>query len=71
MHRHNVYMQHDAWFVDLNRLVGKWLRWGVNRHVVVQLISFACTFNGKRVLHKFSRCKTKELPLSFSSIAAD
>lgn len=64
LHCHNWWLQDDAWFRTLRDLTGKWISWSVSAATIVQLISFACVFNGKDVLeHLRAYCSPSDLPI--------
>lgn len=56
MHNHNWLLSDDAAHKQLERLVQKWLEWGVDVGVQIQLISLASVYNGKAVSAALDAC---------------
>ena len=55
LHMHNVFMRDDAWYKSLVKLVEKWTSWGIFPDVIVQLVSFASTFNSSDTICALDR----------------
>jgi len=64
MHNHNWFLSDDAAHKQLERLVQKWMEWGVDTGVQVQLISLTSVYNGKAVAAALDACTcADQLPI--------
>ena len=68
IHRHNVVLTFDTWFIELDQLVSRWLAAGVDAAVVAQLASFVATFNSKNLIRSLASLPTSRLPIQDASI---